>query len=81
MFFWPNSKKYLKMAKRCFLGLKRIQKLVLGLIFFATLVKKCPKKGQKLLSRPEGSRGIRLRIFFGKIGQKKSNGLSCFLDL
>ena len=82
-FFCPNrSKNGRKMAKSCFLGLKRIPKVVLGpKFFFVPIGPKMAEIWQKLISRPKEGQNVQRvilskKFFFGQIGEK-----FCFLGL
>ena len=82
--FRPDrSKNGQNMAKSWFLGLKWVQKVVLGLeIFF---VQKWPKYDKKLFSRPkeDPKSGSRPKIFFCPNWSKNVRNMakSCFLGL
>ena len=85
-FFRPNwSKNGQNMVKSWFLGLKRVQIVVFGQNFFlAKLVKKWPKYGKKLFSRPKKgpNSGFWPKIFWlnwSKNGRNMVN--NCFRGL
>ena len=51
------------MAKSCFLGLKRVPKVVFSLEeISAKLIKKWPKYGKKLFSRPKKGQNVQKEI-------------------
>ena len=64
------------MTKSCFLGLKRVKKVVLGPEKdFGQIGKKWPKYGKKLFSRPKEGQNVQKvilskKFFFGQIGEK-----------